>query len=119
MVQPWIKCRFTIEAHSSWIRRYNGMKAFSPALHSLSTRLGYIFSDGTRLIVIGEVLTLYPEFCSSKQNSDMGGCQSTGSRLVNFKQISRQLSLLELLELKRGNKWISVNIDDDDDCDDG
>lgn len=58
-VQPWIKCRFTIEAHSSWIRRYNGMKAFSPALHSLSTRLGYIFSDGIRLIVIGEALTLY------------------------------------------------------------
>ena len=49
----------------------------------------------------------------------MGGCWSTGSRLVNFKQISRQLSLLELLELKMGNKWISVNIDDDDDCDDG
>ena len=60
VVQPWIKCRFTIEAHSSWIRRYNGMKAFSPALHSLSTRLGYIFSDGIRLIVIGEALTLYP-----------------------------------------------------------
>ena len=48
----------------------------------------------------------------------MGGCWSTGSRLVNFKQISRQLSMLELLELKRGNKWISVNIDDDDDVDD-
>ena len=48
----------------------------------------------------------------------MGGCWSTGSRLVNFKQISRQLSMLELLELKRGNKWISVNIDDDDDDDD-
>ena len=45
----------------------------------------------------------------------MGGCRSTGSRLVNFKQISRQLSMLELLELKRGSKWISVNIDDDDD----
>ena len=43
---------------------------------------------------------------------------STRSRLVNFKQISRQLSLLELLELKMGNKWISVNIDDDDDVDD-
>ena len=26
--------------------------------------------------------------------------------------------MLELLELKRGSKWISVNIDDDD-CDDG
>ena len=26
--------------------------------------------------------------------------------------------MLELLELKRGNKWISVNIDDDDDVDD-
>ena len=51
----------------------------------------------------------------------MGGCRSPGSGLVNFKQISRQLSLLELLELKRGNKWISVNSDDDDDddCDDG
>ena len=53
----------------------------------------------------------------------MEGCRSPGSGLVNFKQISRQLSLLELLELKRGNKWISVNIDDDDDddddCDDG
>ena len=60
VVQPWIKCRFTIEAHSSWIRRYNGMKALSPALHSLSTRLGYIFSDGIRLIVIREALTFYP-----------------------------------------------------------
>ena len=59
-VQPWIKCRFTIEAHSSWIRRYNGMKALSPALHSLSTRLGYFFSDGIRLIVIREALTFYP-----------------------------------------------------------
>ena len=50
VVQPWIKCWFTIEAHSSWIRRYNGMKALSPALHSLSTRLGFIFSDGIRLM---------------------------------------------------------------------